>query len=55
MFGLFVTFFTHLSYWNWMGYPGDFTSGLIVDAIMSWLLAGLGIAAVVKAPKQQAA
>jgi len=55
MFGLFVTFFGHLTDWNWMGYPGDFTSGLIVDTIMSWLLAGLGIAAVVKAPKQQAA
>jgi hypothetical protein len=55
MFGIFVAFFTHLSYWNWMGYPGDFTSGLIVDGILSWLLAGLGIAAVVKAPKQATA
>jgi hypothetical protein len=54
MFGIFVTFFTHLSYWNWMGYPADFTTGLIVDAIVSWLLAGLGIAAVVKAPQKSA-
>jgi hypothetical protein len=55
IFAIFVTTFDYLSMWNWMGYPGDFTTGLVVDALIAWLLAGLGIAAIVKAPKAQPA
>jgi hypothetical protein len=55
MFAIFATAFDYLTMWNWMGYPGDFTTGLIVDALIAWLLAGLGIAAIVKTPKMQEA
>ncbi len=51
MFGLFVSLFTHLMQWNWMEYPVDYTSAMIIDAMLGWIFAGLGIAAVVKAPK----
>jgi hypothetical protein len=51
MFGVFSSLFTHLMAWNWMGFPIDYTSSMIIDAIVSWLLAGLGIAAIVKSPR----
>ena len=50
MFAIFATFFNYLTMWNWMGFPGDFTTGLIIDALLAWILAGLAIAAIVKAP-----
>ena len=55
MFAIFAMLFDYLTMWNWMGYPGDFTIALIVDGLIAWLLAGLGIAAVVKAPRSQQA
>ncbi len=38
----------HLSAWNWMGYPFDWTRALMIDSILAWLLAGLGISAIVR-------
>ena len=55
MLGIFVSFIAHLSAWNWMGYPLDFTTGMMIDTVIGWLLAGLGIAAIVKAPKMESA
>ena len=55
MFAIFVTVYTHLMSWNWMGFPGDFTSGMILDSIVGCILAGLGISAVVKPPKTESA
>jgi len=55
MFAIFATLFDYLTMWNWMGYPTDFTSALIVDALIAWLLAGLGIAAIVKSTPAQTA
>ena len=55
MLGIFVSVFSHLMNWNWMGFPTDFTTGLVVDSIISWILAGLAIAAFVKAPATQTA
>jgi hypothetical protein len=55
MLGIFVSFVTHLTNWNWMGYPFDYTTAWIFDNVVGWLLAGLGIAAVVKLPKLEAA
>ena len=51
MFGVFVSVFTHLMNWNWMGHTMEFTIGLIIDGIIGLLLAGLAIAAIVKTPK----
>jgi hypothetical protein len=55
MFALFVTIFDYLMMWNWMGYPRDFTVALIVDAFIGLLLAGLGIAAIVKSSATKSA
>ena len=51
MFAVFVSVFTHLMNWNWMGHTMEFTVGLIIDGIIGLLLAGLAIAAIVKTPK----
>lgn len=50
MFGLFAALFSSLLAWNWMGVATDYTSAMIIDAIVGWILAGLGIASMVKAP-----
>jgi hypothetical protein len=55
MFAIFVSVYTHLMSWNWMGYPVDFTVGLILDGIIGCFLAGLGIAAIIKPPSAQPA
>ena len=55
LFAIFVTLFDYLSMWNWMGYPQDFTVALILDSFIGWLLAGLGIAAIVKSANSQGA
>ncbi len=55
MFAIFAAFFDYLTMWNWMGFPADFTTALIVDGLIAWLLAGLAIAAIVKAPAAQPA
>jgi len=52
MLGIFVSVYNHLIAWNWMGFPADFTRGLILDTILSWVLVGLGMAAIIKAPRQ---
>jgi hypothetical protein len=54
MLGIFLSFAVYLSEWNWVGYPPDYTIGMIVDAVAGWLLAGLGIAAIVKMKKEAA-
>lgn len=52
MFGVLITFSSYLSAWNWMGYPLSYSTAMAADAIIGWLLAGLGIAAIIKAPKE---
>ena len=46
--GIFLSVGTHLLNWNWMGYPLDYTTAMVADAVLGWLLAGVGIASVVK-------
>ena len=48
MLGVFVAAFVHVPYWNWMHVPDDFTIVMIAEAIVSCLLAGLVIGAIVK-------
>jgi hypothetical protein len=50
LLGVLMSFYGHLSAWNWMGFPFNYTTAQIADAIIGWLLAGLGIAAIVKPP-----
>lgn len=55
MLGIFASFAVHLPYWNWMYFPFDHTTAMIADTVLGWVLAGLGIAAIVKPPKMEAA
>lgn len=48
--GILISSCSHLMMWNWMGFPLDYTTAMVADTIISWLLAGAGIAAVVKVP-----
>lgn len=48
MLGVFVSFFVYISSWNWFFYPLDYTTANVADSIIGWLLAGLGIGAIVK-------
>lgn len=47
-FGIFLALTAHVSYFNWMRFPTDFTVAFIIDAIGGWFLAGLVIAAIVR-------
>jgi hypothetical protein len=54
MIGVLIAIGTHLSSWNWMGLPGDWTTAQMIDSVVGWLLAGAGIAAIIK-PKLKTA
>ena len=41
---------TNVEYWNWYGFPGNYTAGVIVDEIIGFLVVGLVVAAMVKPP-----
>lgn len=49
--GLFAGMATHLSYWNWMNFPTDYTVAFMADTVIGWTLVGLVIAAIVKPAK----
>ncbi len=53
--GVFVSFAAHLPAMNWTYFPMDYTTAMVADALIGWLLAGLALAAIVKAPKMQGA
>lgn len=54
MFGIFIALVSHLTNWNWMGYPIDYTISWIADSIIGWILAGTVLAAIIKIQKQGA-
>ncbi len=51
MLGIFVALLSHIVNWNWMNYPLEYTTAWTLDTVIGWILAGLGIAAIVKTPK----
>ena len=53
--GILISVFAHLTNWNWLGFPLDYTTAMMTDAVIGWLFAGAGIAAFVKAPAANAA
>jgi hypothetical protein len=53
MLGVFVSFVSHISAMNWLYFPMDHTTAMVADTIIGWLLAGLAIGAIVKAPKAE--
>jgi hypothetical protein len=41
---------TNVSYWNWYGFPGDYTLAYAFTDIFGYVVAGLAIAAVLRKP-----
>lgn len=46
LLGLFAGIVAHAPYWNWWGFPADYTLVAIADLVIGWFLAGLVIARV---------
>jgi hypothetical protein len=46
--GLLASLMTLVPYWNWYGYPTDFTVAQIVEHTVGWLLAGLVLVSIVR-------
>jgi hypothetical protein len=42
-----------VSYWNWYGFPTDFTIGAALAEIIGWFLGGLVLAAIIRPAKIQ--
>lgn len=51
LLGLFASLVTDVPYWNWYGFPADFTRGAILDQLISWTLAGLVLGAMIRRPQ----
>jgi hypothetical protein len=52
--GLTAAITTNIPYWNWYGFPGNYTFAYMVIEIVGFLAAGLVAAAVLKQPMSQA-
>jgi hypothetical protein len=50
--GITGSLMTLVPYWNWYGFPIDFTVAQIIDHAVGWLLAGLVLAAIVRPSSQ---
>jgi hypothetical protein len=46
--GLFASVFLGLEYWNWYGFPTNYTLAYIANGFLDWYFAGLVMAAIVK-------
>jgi len=46
--GVFSTLVSHVSSWHWNYFPTDYTIVMSADLIVSWLLGGMVIAAIIK-------
>jgi hypothetical protein len=55
LLGIFISLGSFLPGWNWMGYALDYTTAMVADALLGWLIAGLVIASLVKVPAAQPA
>jgi hypothetical protein len=51
LLGLFGVASILLSYWNWYGFPTDYTLANGFGEVVGWLLAGLAMAKIVPAPR----
>ncbi len=46
--GVFGFLTVSVPYWNWYGFPTDFTAAEAIDQVVGWLLAGLVLAGIVR-------
>lgn len=49
--GVFAALVAHVSYWNWMLFPLDYTLAMCADVAIGWLLVGLAMGAIIRVPK----
>ena len=50
LIGLFAEIYVNFPYWNWYGFPMNYTIGHLLGGILSCAVAGLAMAAIVKRP-----
>jgi len=50
LLGVFGFLTISVPYWNWYGFPADFTVAESIDQVAGWFLAGLVLAAIVRCP-----
>ena len=50
LLGLFASLAIDVSYWNWYGFPTNYTAAALVDQVAGWGLAGVAIGAIVRKP-----
>jgi hypothetical protein len=55
LIGLFAELYIVLPYWNWYWFPTNYTIGHLIGGVVSWAIAGLAMAAIVKQPADQQA
>ncbi len=51
LLGVFGFLTISVPYWNWYGFPADFTVAESIDQVVGWFLAGLVLAAIVRCRK----
>jgi hypothetical protein len=51
LMGVFGFVSINVSYWNWYGFPTDFTIGAALDEIIGWFLGAIVLAAIVRPAK----
>ena len=54
LLGVFGVITISVPYWNWYGFPIDFSAAEAIDQVVGWFLAGLVLAAIVRSPKVKA-
>jgi hypothetical protein len=52
--GILVSLATNVSYWNWYGFPGNYTASYMITQILGFVCIGAVAAAMIKAPQPQA-
>jgi lipopolysaccharide export LptBFGC system permease protein LptF len=54
LLGILAAISTNIEYWNWYGFPGNYTAAYMLDKIVGFLVVGIAIAAVMKRPESKA-
>ena len=48
LIGVLASVMSDVPYWNWYGFPTDFTLAQLIEHSVGWLLAGIALAAIVR-------
>jgi hypothetical protein len=51
LMGVLASLMTSVPFWNWYGFPTEFTLAQIIEHSVGWLLAGIVLAAIVRPSK----